>query len=59
MPKLIEFIRAEKVDVDEGQWQSGHVSPSAFPMSKAKKKHLKFGPEYKWRLVRFTCLGHK
>ncbi len=59
MPKLSEFIRAEKADVDVGQWQSGHVSPSAFPLSKAKKKHLKFGPTYRWRLVKFRCLGFK
>ena len=57
MPKLIDFIRAEKTGVDEGIWQSGHVTPAAFPMSKARKKHLKFGPDYKWRLVKFTCLG--
>ena len=59
MPTLAEFIRAEKSDIDEGHWQSGHVTPSAFPLSKAKKKHLKFGPEYKWRLVKFTCLGFR
>jgi hypothetical protein len=59
MPTLAEFIRAEKTDLDEGNWQIGHISPSAFPLSKAKKKHFKYGPEYKWRLVKFDCLGHR
>ena len=59
MPTLFEFVRAEKTSVDEGQWQSGHINPSVFPLSKAKKKHFRFGPEYSWRLVRFACLGFK
>ena len=59
MPTLAQFIAAEKSDVDEGSWQSGNVSPTAFPLSKAKNKRFKFGKEYKWRLVRFSCLGYK
>ena len=59
MPALVEFIRAPKEEVDEGHWQSGHVTPAAFPLSKAKKKHLKFGPKYSWRLVKFRCLGFR
>ena len=59
MATLFEFVRAEKTNVDTGHWQSGHISPSAFPLSKAKKKNFKFGPEYKWRVVRFDCLGFK
>ena len=59
MPTLIEFIRADKSDLNEGMWQTGHVSQSAFPLSRAKKKHFRFGPEYKWRLVRFKALGFK
>ena len=59
MPTLAEFIRATKVDVDEGQWNTGHISASAFPLSKARKKHLRFGPDYSWRVVKFRCLGFK
>lgn len=59
MPTVFDFIRADKTEVDEGTWHSGHIAPSAFPLSKAKRKHLKFGPEYRWRLVRFKALGYK
>jgi len=59
LPTLFEFIRAEKSEVDEGQWATGHIAQSAFPLSKAKKKHFRFGPEYRWRLVRFKALGRK
>ena len=59
MPTLAQLIAAAKSEVDEGTWQTGHVSQSAFPVSRAKKKHFKFGPEYSWRLVRFSCLGQK
>ena len=59
MPTLSEFIRAEKTEVEEGHWATGHIVPSAFPLSKARKKHFRFGPEYRWRLVRFAALGFK
>lgn len=59
MPTLSDFIRADKTDLDEGQWNTGHISQSAFPLSHARKKHFRFGPEYRWRLVRFRALGEK
>lgn len=57
MPTLFDFVRAEKTNVDIGSWHSGHINRSAFPLSKAKAKNYKFGPEYKWRVVRFDSLG--
>lgn len=59
MPTLADFVRAEKFEVDEGVWTVGHINQSAFPLSKAKGKHYRFGSEYKWRVVRFRALGHK
>jgi hypothetical protein len=50
---LAEVIRAVKADVDVGSWQQGHIPRSAFPLSLARAKNYKFGPEY----VRFSCLG--
>lgn len=57
MPSLAEIVRADKVIVDDGKWQKGHVTQSAFPLSKSRKKHYRFGPEYQWRIVRFDCLA--
>lgn len=56
MLKISDFIRATKTDVDVGQWEHGHIKPSVFPLSKAKRKHFKFGPEYRWCLIRFNAL---
>lgn len=59
MAKLTDFIRSTKSEIDEGRWRSGHIERSAFPLSKTKAKHYKFGPTYHWRVVRFRCLGAK
>lgn len=52
--KLADVIRAEKTELRIGEWQQGRVPRSTFPMSKVREKYYKFGPEYKWRLVRFN-----
>ncbi|TXL72274.1 hypothetical protein FHP25_25920 [Vineibacter terrae] len=57
--KLVEVIRATKVDVEIGKWETGHITRSQFPLSQAKNKNYKFGPDYRWRVVRFRCLGHE
>ena len=54
---ITEIIRALKTDVSVGQWNTGHVSRSAFPISSARAKNYKFGSEYKWRVVKFDCLN--
>lgn len=59
MPTLFDFVRAEKTDVDEGHWQNGHINRSVFPLSKAKNKNFRFGPDYSWRVVRLRCLGFR
>jgi hypothetical protein len=59
MPTLAEFIRGDKIDLDEGAWSAGHIQRTAFPMSGSKPKNYKFGPEYSWRIIRFSCLSHR
>ena len=54
---VVDVIRAPKSNVDIGTWRTGHVPRAAFPLSKAKSKAYKFGPEYSWRIVSFECLG--
>ena len=54
---LADIIRALKTDIEIGSWANGHISRSSFPLSLAKSKNYKFGPEYCWRVVKFDCLG--
>ena len=51
-----DIVRAQKTDVHVSDWRIGHVPRSTFPLSLARPKNYKFGPEYRWRLVRFDCL---
>jgi hypothetical protein len=55
--RLKDVIRAEKADIEIGSWNSGHVSRSAFPLSRARKKNYRYGPSYDWAIVKFTALG--
>lgn len=59
MPKLADFIRSDKSRISIGEWKPGHVPRHAFPLSGAKSKGYKFGPEYSWRLIQFECLGRR
>lgn len=56
---LAEVIRAQKSSIDVGPWHAGHVPRSAFPLSKVKDRHYKYGPSYSWRVVKFLCLGFR
>lgn len=57
--RLAQLIRTRKGDIEVGSWNCGHIPRSAFPMSKARAKAYKFGKEYKWRPIKFTCGGEK
>jgi len=54
---VADVIRAMKFDIRIGDWQSGHVTRSSFPLSQARAKNYKFGPQYRWRVVRFETHG--
>lgn len=56
---LKEVIKAEKTDVETGQWHVGHIPRTAFPLSKVKERNYKMGVSYSWRVVKFQCLGKK
>ncbi len=58
MVALKDIIKAEKRVIDLGRWGQGHISRSAFPITSSKNKHYKYGPEYRWRVVKFECLNH-
>jgi hypothetical protein len=54
-----DIIRGVKGKPRIGEWKSGHISRAAFPLSRARNKNYKFGPEYKWRVVAFDSIHHK
>jgi hypothetical protein len=53
--RLQDIIRGSKADLDTGKWQSGRIPRTAFPMSRLKDRHYRYGPDYLWRLVRFEA----
>lgn len=57
--RATDVIQADKTNIELGSWATGHVTAKSFPLSKAKAKNYKYGPSYKWRVVKFDALGHK
>lgn len=58
MPRAQDIRNANKNVTDWGRWQSGRMPPGAFPLSKPRRRSLRLGSAYTWRLVRFEALGH-
>jgi hypothetical protein len=56
---VVDIIKNTKSKPDLGEWREGHIPRSAFPLSRARNKNYKFGPEYKWRLITFDSIHHK
>ena len=54
--RATDVIRAPKSQIDTGKWQAGHIPPSAFPLSKAKRKNYRYGAAYRWRVISFQAL---
>lgn len=57
--KLKNIIRASKTDISFSDWKSGQVTRSSFPLSKAKSKGYKYGPDYESCVAKFSALGHE
>lgn len=55
--KLRDVIQAEKTEINIGDWKSGKIPYADFPMPRARSKHYKFGPDFKWCVIRFSALG--
>lgn len=53
---IADIIRAQKTDINVSAWHVGHIPRATFPLSLARPKNYKFGPEYRWRVVTFDCL---
>lgn len=54
--RLVDVIRADKVNVSVGGWQEGKITQTAWPLTSASM-HL--GRGYSWRVVKFDALGKK
>lgn len=56
MVTLADIIRAEKTNIQTGEWNSGKIPRSAFPLTKGTRS-IPMGPNWKWRLCTFEALG--
>ena len=54
MLTLGDVIRAPKANVKIGDWRSGKIGASAFPL--AKQRSLPASPAWSWRVVTFSAL---
>jgi hypothetical protein len=54
--RLKEVVRANKAVTEWGEWQSGKMPRSAFPLSKSRQNFYRLG-NYRWRVVLFDCLN--
>ena len=52
-----DVVRGPKTDVEISEWRAGHIPRERFPLSRARAKSNKLGPEYRWRVIKFDCLG--
>ena len=51
-------IRSEdKTALEFGRWETGKMSRSAFPMSKARAKAYRLGSAWTWRVIKFDADG--
>ncbi len=55
---LKEILKSPKTNVQIGSWSTGHVPRNKFPLSRARSKHYRFGPDYQWRIVTFEAAGN-
>ena len=56
MITVADIIRAEKTNVCTGEWKSGKIPSSAFPLTKGTRA-IPVGPSWEWRLCKFDALG--
>lgn len=49
------IIKAEKTVLNDTSWHSVKLKKNDFPLS--KKKGLKLGSQWEWRIITFSCLG--
>jgi hypothetical protein len=53
---LKDVIRADKVVTDWGEWASGKMPRTAFPLSRSRQNFYRLG-SYRWRIIQFEALG--
>ena len=51
--KLGDIIRAEKANVEIGNWNSGKIPPSSFKI----RRKFPSGSDWDWRIITFDTLG--
>lgn len=53
MKRVKQIIAASKDGIDLGTWKQGPVPKPTFPLSKSGKSSPRFGPGYRYRLIKF------
>ena len=56
--RATDIRRADKVIEHWGQWDSGAMPASAFPLSRRRGHSFRLGRAYRWRVIRFAAGGH-
>jgi len=54
--RLKDVVHADKVLTDWGEWASGKMPRTAFPLSRSRQNFYRLG-SYRWRIIRFEALG--
>ena len=54
--RLKDVLHAEKTVTEWGEWGSGKMPRTAFPLSKSRGNFYRLG-SYRWRVIKFEALG--
>jgi hypothetical protein len=57
--QISDIIRGDKSAIQISDWKTGHITRTAFPLSRVKSRRYKLGSEYRWRTIQFTALGRE
>ena len=56
--RVKEFLPASKTVIDPGKWNTGKMPSGLFPLKKGKRRAFTLGAAFRWRVTRFSALGH-
>ena len=56
--RIEEILRAEKTDIEIGEWGTGKMPKGQMPLSKAGHRAHVLGSSWRWRFLKFSALGY-
>lgn len=57
--RIQDVIRGDKINLAVGDWGTGKMPKTKFPLSKAGKKAWSMGSSWSWRFAEFECDGRE